>query len=93
MVRSPFQCLAIAAICLATLSGRSFAAEETASLMDRFHKHPVIVHRKGHAPYLTVDAKLVAVGQTGMLVYLVEPTNKPPRYNWVPLTQIEDFSV
>ena len=73
MARFLFQCVAIVGIFFATLSRHSFADEETASLTDTFHKHPVIVHRKGHTPYLTVDAKLVSVGQTGMVVYLVEP--------------------
>ncbi|WP_145944021.1 hypothetical protein [Fuerstiella marisgermanici] len=92
MARFLFQCVAIVGIFFATLSGHSFADAETASLTDTFHKHPVIVHRKGHTPYLTVDAKLVSVGQTGMLVYLVEPTKGPSRYDWVPLSQIEHFS-
>ena len=93
MNRFSSQFLALAAIFSMAFFTGIAVAEESASLADELHKHPVIVHRKGHAPYLTVDAKLVTAGQTGVLVYLVEPISGPSRYDWVPLSQIEHFSV
>jgi len=68
-------------------------AEETIPPSDELHRRPVIVHRKGHSAYLTADAKLVAVGEAAMLVFLVEPIGGPSKYDWVPLSQIDHFSV
>jgi len=93
MGRFPSKFLAIAAIFFMAFFAGNAVAEESVSLANELHKHPVIVHRKGHVPYLTVDAKLVSAGQAGVLVYLVEPISGPSRYDWVPLSQIEHFSV
>lgn len=70
------------------LSGLASADEPTARSIE-LDGYPVIVHKKGSSPYLTVHAKICE----GMLAFLVEPLELPPRYDYVPLSAIDKFSV